>query len=117
MAQDPNLSVVSLVAQALGPLNAEFMLVGGCAVGLLITDRGRPPVRQTIDVDLVAEVTSLTGYYASLGLRRTHVLNVEPRRTKHAAGAAPPRADSRPETSCARCAPGPAGTPRHTSRQ
>lgn len=67
MAVDPNLSVVSLVAQALGPLNAEFMLVGGCAVGFLITDQGRPPVRQTIDVDLVAEVTSLTGYYASLG--------------------------------------------------
>lgn len=66
MAYDPNLSVVSLVAHALGPLSAEFMLVGGCAVGLLITDRGRPTVRQTVDVDLVAEVTSLNDYYQSL---------------------------------------------------
>jgi len=67
MADDPNLSVVSLVAHALGPLSAEFMLVGGCAVGLLITDRGRPSVRPTMDVDLVAEVTSLNDYYESLG--------------------------------------------------
>ncbi|OVZ66207.1 hypothetical protein CDO46_02095 [Pigmentiphaga sp. NML030171] len=66
MANDPNLSLVSLVAHALGPLSAEFMLVGGCAVGLLITDQGRPSVRQTIDVDLVAEVTSLNDYYGSL---------------------------------------------------
>lgn len=66
-ADDPNLSVVSLVAHALGPLSAEFMLVGDCAVGLLITDQGRPSVRQTIDVDLVAEVTSLNDYYESLG--------------------------------------------------
>lgn len=64
---NPNLSIVSLVAQALGPLSTEFMLVGGCAVGLLITDRARPPVRQTIDVDLVAEVASLNDYYGSLG--------------------------------------------------
>jgi len=63
---DPNLSVVSLVAHALGPLSAEFMLVGGCAVGLLITDHGRPSVRQTIDVDLVAEAASLNDYYESL---------------------------------------------------
>lgn len=66
MTGDPNLSVVSLVAQALGPLSAEFMLVGGCAVGLLITDQGRPSVRQTIDVDLVAEVTSLRDYHNAL---------------------------------------------------
>jgi predicted nucleotidyltransferase len=67
MAHDPNLSAVSLVAHALGPFSAEFMLVGGCAVGLLITDQGRPSVRQTIDVDLVVEVTSLHDYYESLG--------------------------------------------------
>lgn len=71
MADDPNLSVVSLVAHALGPLNAEFMLVGGCAVGLLITDRGRPTVRPTVDVDLVAEVTSLNDYYQSLDKLRS----------------------------------------------
>ena len=64
MNEDPNLPVVSLVAHALGDLRAEFMLVGGCAVGLLITDQARPPVRQTVDVDLVAEVTSIGDYYS-----------------------------------------------------
>lgn len=63
MNQDPNISVVNLVAHALGGLRDEFMLVGGCAVGLLITDAARPPVRQTADVDMVTEVTSLPDYY------------------------------------------------------
>ena len=63
---DPNLSVVSLVAHALGDLRNEFMLVGGCAVGLLITDTARPPVRPTVDVDMVTEVTSLADYYKAL---------------------------------------------------
>ena len=67
MAGDPNLPVVSLLAHVLGPLRSEFMLVGGCAVGLLITDQGRPSVRQTVDVDLVAEVTSVNDYYEALG--------------------------------------------------
>lgn len=60
---DPNVSVVELVAQSLGPLRDELVLVGGCAVGLLITDAGRPPVRQTTDVDLIAQVVSITDYY------------------------------------------------------
>lgn len=64
MNDDPNLPVVSLVAHALGDLREEFMLVGGCAVGLLITDQARPPVRQTADVDLVTEVTSLRDFYS-----------------------------------------------------
>lgn len=72
MNEDPNLSVVSLVAHALGDLRDEFMLVGGCAVGLLITDTARPPVRQTVDVDMVTEVTSLVDYYKALEpLKRT----------------------------------------------
>lgn len=66
MNEDPNLSVVSLVAHALGALRDEFMLVGGCAVGLLITDTARPQVRQTVDVDMVTEVTSVADYYRSL---------------------------------------------------
>lgn len=64
MNKDPNLPVVSLVAHALGDLREELMLVGGCAVGLLITDQARPPVRQTADVDLVVEVTSIADYYS-----------------------------------------------------
>lgn len=66
MAEDPNISVVELVAHALGPITQEMMLVGGCAVGLLMTDTARPAVRQTGDVDLVAEIVSLADYYHSL---------------------------------------------------
>lgn len=61
--RDPNIFAVELVAAALGALREELVLVGGCSVGLLITDKARPEVRQTIDVDLVAEVTSITDYY------------------------------------------------------
>jgi len=60
---DPNLLVVQLVAASLGDLMNELVLVGGCAVGLLITDGSRPPIRQTIDVDVVAEVTTKVQYY------------------------------------------------------
>lgn len=63
MINDPNVSLVELVAQQLGELREDLVLVGGCAVGLLITDRARPAIRQTIDVDLVAEVATLASYY------------------------------------------------------
>jgi predicted nucleotidyltransferase len=64
VTQDPNIATVELAAAALGPLVHELVLVGGCAVGLLITDRARPPVRQTIDVDLLTEVAPTANYYA-----------------------------------------------------
>lgn len=61
---DPNVITVELVAEALEELLPELVLVGGCAVGLLITDKARPPVRATIDVDMVVELASLGEYYA-----------------------------------------------------
>jgi predicted nucleotidyltransferase len=64
MLNDPNVGLVELVAQQLGDLRNDLVLVGGCAVGLLITDHARPVIRETIDVDLVAEVASLSSYYA-----------------------------------------------------
>lgn len=66
---DPNLAIVELVAQALGPLLDEMVLVGGCCVGMLITDPASPPVRTTIDVDLVAEIASMYAYYEDLSPR------------------------------------------------
>ncbi|WP_442497452.1 hypothetical protein [Methylobacter sp. sgz302048] len=60
---DPNIETLELAAHALKPLLNELVLVGGCAVGLLITDQARPPVRHTVDVDLLAEVTPLSNYY------------------------------------------------------
>jgi len=61
--RDPNVDSVELVAAELGSLCDDLVLVGGCAVGLLITDTGRPPVRATKDVDLLAEVLSMPDYY------------------------------------------------------
>ena len=62
--QDPNVLGVEMVAQALGDLMQDLVLIGGCTVGLLITDKAAAPVRQTIDVDLIAEVGSTVEYYA-----------------------------------------------------
>lgn len=64
MSQDPNVASVELAAVALGDLMDELVLVGGCAVGLLVTDGARPPIRQTVDVDLLTEVAPLSNYYA-----------------------------------------------------
>lgn len=61
---DPNVQSVEAVAQALGDLCDEVVLVGGCAAGLLCTDPGAAPPRVTFDVDVVAEVAALAGYYA-----------------------------------------------------
>jgi predicted nucleotidyltransferase len=63
-ANDPNVGLVQAVAGSLGKLADQFVFVGGCATGLLITDLSRPPVRATIDVDLLVEVSSRFDYYA-----------------------------------------------------
>jgi hypothetical protein len=60
---DPNVAKVELVAQALGELREQVVFVGGCAVGLLLTDPAAAPPRVTYDVDLVAEVVALRGYH------------------------------------------------------
>ncbi|MDP3139584.1 MAG: hypothetical protein Q8N17_25035 [Burkholderiaceae bacterium] len=62
-SNDPNISVLELVVRALGSLREELVLVGGCSVGLLISDEARPPVRETVDVDMVAQVASVSEYY------------------------------------------------------
>lgn len=60
---DPNLPLLDSVALTLGPLRDLFVFVGGCAAGLLVTDRAAAPVRATRDVDVVVEVTSLAEYH------------------------------------------------------
>lgn len=55
---------VEAVAQALGDLCDEVVLVGGCAAGLLCTSPSAMPPRVTFDVDVVAEVAALADYYA-----------------------------------------------------
>lgn len=61
---DPNVQRVEVVADALGDLCDELVLVGGCAASLLIDAPTSPPARVTYDVDLIVEVAARQGYYA-----------------------------------------------------
>jgi hypothetical protein len=61
---DPNIQRVELVASALGELRDQLVLVGGCAVSLLIDSATAPPPRVTYDVDLIAEVAALRDCHA-----------------------------------------------------
>jgi nucleotidyltransferase AbiEii toxin of type IV toxin-antitoxin system len=55
---DPNLELLHAIVLKLGPLAQEFVFVGGCTIGLLITDEATAPTRPTKDVDGIAEVYS-----------------------------------------------------------
>lgn len=48
----------------LGDLVKEFVFLGGCATGLLIVDAAAPPIRETVDVDVIVQVLSKAEYYA-----------------------------------------------------
>lgn len=61
--QDPNVLLLEVVSSALGALRERVVFVGGCAVGLMITDTARPPVRATQDVDLIVEIHGTVAYY------------------------------------------------------
>jgi len=75
MKRDPNFALTEGVARQLGPLLPEFVFVGGCATGLLITDTGSAPVRITRDVDVIVKLSSyqeymqLTGRLKGLGFK------------------------------------------------
>jgi hypothetical protein len=61
----PNLDLLENAAAKLRPLLPEIVFVGGCATGLLITDRGAAAVRCTYGVDVSAERVSYLVYYKS----------------------------------------------------
>lgn len=75
-AKEVQLAMLRVVAERLEPLLERLVFVGGCAVGLLITDEGAADVRPTQDVDLIAEVLSRADYWQleedlrRLGLRQ-----------------------------------------------
>jgi predicted nucleotidyltransferase len=69
-ASNPNLQIMEIAVARLGTLAEEMVFLGGCATGLLITDAVAPPIRATKDVDVIAEVASLSEYhYLSKRLR------------------------------------------------
>ncbi len=61
--QNPNLEILILTIDQLGRLTDEMVFVGGCAIGLLITDTAAPPIRVTRDVDAIVQVATHADYY------------------------------------------------------
>jgi hypothetical protein len=59
-----NLDSLTLVAHRLEELCNEVTFVGGCIIGLLITDKAAPDVRFTVDVDCIINVISKQGYHS-----------------------------------------------------
>jgi predicted nucleotidyltransferase len=59
---DPNIELLTRVAETLGELRERLVFVGGCATALLVTDPAAPPVRATHDVDVVVAVASAFEY-------------------------------------------------------
>lgn len=59
--RNPNIEILEVAAARLGELRDELVFLGGCATGLRISGSGVPPMRMTGDVDVVAEVASLSG--------------------------------------------------------
>jgi predicted nucleotidyltransferase len=61
---NPNLAILELVAQALGPVCDRVIFVGGCATGLLLTQERPDRIRITEDVDIVAQALTVHDYHA-----------------------------------------------------
>ncbi|MEW8525738.1 MAG: hypothetical protein AB2552_22105 [Candidatus Thiodiazotropha endolucinida] len=60
--QNPNLKILTQAVARLGALSNEMVFLGGCATGLLITDKAAPPLRVTKDVDTIVEAATLAAY-------------------------------------------------------
>ena len=61
---NPNLAILEIAASALRDLTDSLVFVGGCATGLLITRIRAYQIRPTEDVDVVAEVATITEYHS-----------------------------------------------------
>jgi predicted nucleotidyltransferase len=62
--RNPNLAILELIAQALGPVCEEVIFVGGCATGLLLTQDRPEAIRITEDVDIVAQALTVRDYHS-----------------------------------------------------
>lgn len=60
---DPNRNNLIAVAKKLEELCDQVVFVGGCTVGLLITDPLASEIRETQDVDVIVELASRQKYY------------------------------------------------------
>jgi len=62
-ADDPNIAMLQIVANGLGSLVDDVVFLGGCAAGLLISDPASPRPRETNDVDVIVEITTMHDYH------------------------------------------------------
>lgn len=70
---NPNLARLANAARKLTPLLDQIAFVGGCITGLLVTDPAAAPARPTIDVDVIASITS----YAELATVETRLRELD----------------------------------------
>jgi hypothetical protein len=61
---DPNRDLFAHVVRLLEPVLDELVFVGGCAMGMMITDPAAAGIRPTKDVDAIVDVTSYAMYAA-----------------------------------------------------
>ncbi len=55
--------LLETAATALGSLLEEVVFLGGASIHLWLSDPAAPATRATDDVDVISDITSLTGYY------------------------------------------------------
>lgn len=67
LVRNPNAALLLSAVEKLIPLLDQIVFVGGCAVGMLITDAGAALIRPTIDVDAIVEIGSYTELMALEG--------------------------------------------------
>jgi len=60
---DPNIEILQIVAAGFGSLIDDVVFLGGCAAGLLVTDAASPRPRETNDVDVIVEITTMHDYH------------------------------------------------------
>ncbi|MCK4838768.1 MAG: hypothetical protein KAS94_08175 [Desulfobulbaceae bacterium] len=68
---NPNIEILELAVHQLDDLVERLVLLGGCATGLLLTDSAAPPIRATIDVDVITEVATRAEYYKMAEILRS----------------------------------------------
>lgn len=64
LSSQRNIEALILIAHRLEEICTEVIFVGGCVMGLLITDKFAPDVRFTIDVDCIVDVFTKPNYHA-----------------------------------------------------
>jgi hypothetical protein len=63
LSKNQNIDFISVIAQKIKPILDQVVFVGGCTVGLMITDEAISEVRETVDVDVIVDVTTRTEHY------------------------------------------------------